>query len=220
MGRKTRYDRTVRDALQIKAEGGAISILHFDPAAAGILEQIRRDLVPYVPDALTAELYNLNVYSRGGPLCAAQGHPARQRHAWHPRRVPAGAVLERSIRRQAPWRLSDLRLGRRDQGTGRINAHPLGCLLRRRRPPDRAGLGRPARDIDLLNQARHKRRAKRCARPRGDQHTRAAKAWRHAGRSALPGQGWNARLPVPICTTKTRASSASRDHSPVKPCQP
>ena len=65
-GRKTRYDRTVRDALQIKAEGGAFSVLHFDPAAAGILEQIRRELVPHVSDALTAELYNLNVYARGG----------------------------------------------------------------------------------------------------------------------------------------------------------
>jgi hypothetical protein len=65
-GRKTRYDRTVRDALQLKAEGGAFSVLHFDPAAAGILEQIRRELVPHVPDALSAELYNLNVYGRGG----------------------------------------------------------------------------------------------------------------------------------------------------------
>jgi hypothetical protein len=66
VGRKTRYDSTVRDALQIKAEGGAFSVLHFDPAAAGILEQIRRELAPYIPDALTAELYNLNVYGRGG----------------------------------------------------------------------------------------------------------------------------------------------------------
>jgi len=66
VGRKTRYDSTVRDALQIKAEGGAFSVLHFDPAAAGILEQIRRELTPYIPDALTAELYNLNVYGRGG----------------------------------------------------------------------------------------------------------------------------------------------------------
>src|SRR6266536_1018555 len=66
MGRKTRYDRTVRDALQIKAEGGAFSVLHFDPAAAGILERIRRELAPHIPDALTAELYNLNVYGRGG----------------------------------------------------------------------------------------------------------------------------------------------------------
>jgi hypothetical protein len=66
MGSKTRYDRTVRDALQIKAAGGAFSVLHFDPAAAGILEQIRRELVPYIPDELTAELYNLNVYGRGG----------------------------------------------------------------------------------------------------------------------------------------------------------
>src|SRR5713101_7147857 len=66
MGRKTRYDRTVRDGLQIKAKGGAFSVLHFDPAAAGILEQIRRELVPQVPDAPIAELYNLNVYATGG----------------------------------------------------------------------------------------------------------------------------------------------------------
>lgn len=65
-GRKTKYDRTVRDALQIKAENGAFSVLHFDPAAAGILEQIRRELTPQVPDAPTAELYNLNVYATGG----------------------------------------------------------------------------------------------------------------------------------------------------------
>ena len=66
MGRKTRYDRAVRDAFQIKAEGGAFSVLHFDPAAAGILEHIRRELAPQVSDALTAELYNLNVYGTGG----------------------------------------------------------------------------------------------------------------------------------------------------------
>lgn len=66
MGRKTRYDRKVRDALQIKAEGGAFSVLHFDPAAAGVLEQIRRELAPQLPGALTAELYNLNVYARDG----------------------------------------------------------------------------------------------------------------------------------------------------------
>jgi hypothetical protein len=65
-GRKTRYDHTVRDALQIKAEGGAFSVLHFDPAEASILDQIRRKLVPDVPGALTAELYNLNVYGTGG----------------------------------------------------------------------------------------------------------------------------------------------------------
>jgi 2OG-Fe(II) oxygenase superfamily len=66
IGRKTRYNRAVRDALQIKAEGGTFSVLHFDPAAAGILEQIRRELAPQVPDTLTAELYNLNVYGTGG----------------------------------------------------------------------------------------------------------------------------------------------------------
>src|ERR1017187_999278 len=65
-GRKTRYDLTVRDALAFKSAGGAFSVLHFDPAAMGILEQIRRELAPHLPDALTAELYNLNVYTRGG----------------------------------------------------------------------------------------------------------------------------------------------------------
>src|SRR5262249_18381791 len=65
-GRKTRYDRTVRHAIEVKAEGGAFSVLNFDPAATGILEQIRRELTPQVPDAPTAELYNLNVYTTGG----------------------------------------------------------------------------------------------------------------------------------------------------------
>ncbi len=75
MGRKTRYDRAVRDALQIKAEGGAFSVLHFDPAAAGILEQIRRELTPQVPDAPTAELYNLNVYANGGHFAPHKDTP-------------------------------------------------------------------------------------------------------------------------------------------------
>ncbi len=75
MGRKTRFDRTVRDALQIKAEGGAFSVRHFDPAAAGILEQIRRELTPQVPDAPTAELYNLNVYATGGHFAPHKDTP-------------------------------------------------------------------------------------------------------------------------------------------------
>ena len=37
-GKKTRYDRKVRDALQLKVEGGAFSIENFDPESAGILK--------------------------------------------------------------------------------------------------------------------------------------------------------------------------------------
>ncbi len=66
VGRKTRYDRAVRDALQIKAERGAFSVQHFDPAAVGILDQIRRELLPPGSDVPTAELYNLNIYQSGG----------------------------------------------------------------------------------------------------------------------------------------------------------
>lgn len=75
VGRKTRYDRNVRDAFQIKAEGGAFSVLHFDPAAAGILEQIRCALAPQVPGALTAELYNLNAYATGGHFASHKDTP-------------------------------------------------------------------------------------------------------------------------------------------------
>lgn len=65
-GRQTRYNRSVRNALQLKAEGDAFSVLNFDPEAAGILEQIRYELLPQDPAPLTAELYHLNIYARDG----------------------------------------------------------------------------------------------------------------------------------------------------------
>lgn len=65
-GKKTRYDRTVRDALQLKAEGGGFSVANFDPESAGILEEIRRELVPQDPNPIAAELYSVNVYTGGG----------------------------------------------------------------------------------------------------------------------------------------------------------
>jgi hypothetical protein len=74
-GRKTLYDRSIRDALQIKAENGAFSVLNFDPAKEGILERIRRDLTPHVPNAPTAELYNLNIYATGGHFAPHKDTP-------------------------------------------------------------------------------------------------------------------------------------------------
>jgi hypothetical protein len=74
-GRKTRYDRAVRDALQLKAEGGAFSVLHFDPAASGILEQVRRELMPQLSEPLNAELYTLNVYASGGHFAPHKDTP-------------------------------------------------------------------------------------------------------------------------------------------------
>jgi len=65
-GRKTRYDRNVRDGLQLKAESGAFSVRNFDPASAGVLEQVRRELLPQVQGSLEAELYSVNVYASGG----------------------------------------------------------------------------------------------------------------------------------------------------------
>ncbi len=65
-GRKTLYNRRVRDALQLKAEGGAFSVLNFDPAASGVLAAVRQQLCPGDPTALTAELYNVNVYGTDG----------------------------------------------------------------------------------------------------------------------------------------------------------
>ena len=74
-GRKTLYDRSIRDALQLKAENGAFSVLNFNPAEAGILEQIRRELTPQVRDAPTAELYNLNIYESGGHFAPHKDTP-------------------------------------------------------------------------------------------------------------------------------------------------
>jgi hypothetical protein len=65
-GRKTRLDRSVRDALQLNAAGKAFSVLHFDPASTGILEEIRRKLAPADPNPITAELYALNLYGTEG----------------------------------------------------------------------------------------------------------------------------------------------------------
>lgn len=74
-GKKTRYDRKVRDALQLKAEGGAFSIENFDPESAGILKMIQRELVPHDPNSISAELYTVNVYSDGGHFAPHKDTP-------------------------------------------------------------------------------------------------------------------------------------------------
>ncbi len=65
-GKKTLFGREVRDARQIKAEGGTFSVENFDPEESGILEVVRQKLTPNDPNPLSAELYNLNVYCKGG----------------------------------------------------------------------------------------------------------------------------------------------------------
>ncbi|MCI0638191.1 MAG: hypothetical protein L0Y72_30250 [Gemmataceae bacterium] len=74
-GKKTRYDRNVRDALQLKAEGGAFSILGFDPESAGILKMIQQELVPHDPNPISAELYTVNVYTEGGHFAPHKDTP-------------------------------------------------------------------------------------------------------------------------------------------------
>ena len=74
-GKKTRYDRTVRDALQLKAERGGFSIENFDPESAGILKKIQRELVPHDPNPISAELYTVNVYTDGGHFAPHKDTP-------------------------------------------------------------------------------------------------------------------------------------------------
>jgi hypothetical protein len=74
-GKRTRYDRTVRDALQLKVEGGAFSIENFDPESAGILKQIQRELIPHDPNPIGAELYTVNVYTNGGHFAPHKDTP-------------------------------------------------------------------------------------------------------------------------------------------------
>jgi hypothetical protein len=74
-GKKTRYDRRVRDALQLKAEAGGFTVENFDPQSAGILKKIQRYLVPHDPNPVSAELYTLNVYTDGGHFAPHKDTP-------------------------------------------------------------------------------------------------------------------------------------------------
>jgi hypothetical protein len=74
-GKKTRYDRRVRDALQLKAENGGFTVENFDPGSAGILKKIQRELVPHDPNPIAAELYTVNVYTGGGHFAPHKDTP-------------------------------------------------------------------------------------------------------------------------------------------------
>jgi len=74
-GKKTRYDRMVRDALQLKAEKGGFSIENFDPESAGILTKVQREIIPHDPNPIAAELYTVNVYTDGGHFAPHKDTP-------------------------------------------------------------------------------------------------------------------------------------------------
>jgi hypothetical protein len=74
-GKKTRYDPTVRDALQLNAEGGDFTIEGFDPESAGILKKVQRQLLPQDTNPLTADLYSVNVYVDGGHFAPHKDTP-------------------------------------------------------------------------------------------------------------------------------------------------
>lgn len=74
-GKKTRYDRMVRDALQLKAEKGGFTVENFDPESAGILKKAQRELVPHDPNPIAAELYSVNVYTDGGHFAPHKDTP-------------------------------------------------------------------------------------------------------------------------------------------------
>jgi hypothetical protein len=74
-GKKTRYDRRVRDALQLKAEKGGFRVENFDPESAGILKKIQRQLLPHDPNPISAELYTVNIYVDGGHFAPHKDTP-------------------------------------------------------------------------------------------------------------------------------------------------
>lgn len=73
--RRTRFDRTVRDAVPLKAGDGGFSVEHFDPETAGILDEIRRRMLPHDSSPIIAELYALNVYTSGGHFAPHKDTP-------------------------------------------------------------------------------------------------------------------------------------------------
>jgi len=63
-GKKTVYNRDVRDALQLKAE--EFELLNFNLEKTGILDEVCEKLFSGNPSGLSGELYSLNAYQNGG----------------------------------------------------------------------------------------------------------------------------------------------------------
>ncbi|MFO0607134.1 MAG: hypothetical protein U0324_28490 [Polyangiales bacterium] len=74
-GGETKRNRKVRDALQLDARGGAFTVEGLDPAAGGVLDAVRKALCPHDPNPLSAELYGLNIYRRGGHFVVHKDTP-------------------------------------------------------------------------------------------------------------------------------------------------
>jgi hypothetical protein len=64
-GRRTRYDRRIRDAVQLNAENEAFTVLNFSPETEGLLEVVRKELAPAASE-LSVELHALNIYGKDG----------------------------------------------------------------------------------------------------------------------------------------------------------
>jgi hypothetical protein len=73
--KETRYDPRVRNALQLKAEHGELTLENFDPESAGILKKVQRELLPHDPNPISAELYALNVYLEDGHFARHKDTP-------------------------------------------------------------------------------------------------------------------------------------------------
>lgn len=73
--RRNRFDRRVRDAVQLKAESGEFAVENFDPESAGIVDAILREMFPPGSPPVRAELYALNLYTPGGHFAPHKDTP-------------------------------------------------------------------------------------------------------------------------------------------------
>jgi hypothetical protein len=64
--------------VQLKAGDGGFSVEHFDPETVGILDAIRRQMLPHESAPIAAELYALNVYTSGGHFAPHKDTPRGQ----------------------------------------------------------------------------------------------------------------------------------------------
>ncbi len=73
--RRNRLDRKIRDAMQLMAAAGEFRIESFDLESTGILDAIRREMLPADSPMVTAELYSLNIYTAGGHFAPHKDTP-------------------------------------------------------------------------------------------------------------------------------------------------
>ena len=210
-GKKTRYDRGVRNALQLKAEGKGFSIENFDPESAGILKRDSAKTRPTRPEPRLGGALLLERLYGGRPLRTTQGYPRGD--------DMFGTLV---VCLPSQFRSGELVLSHR----GIVQKFDWGNAIEKQKDPnqihwvaffgdvdhrDRTNLERSTRHLNLSAATRRKRCADARSRWRGSRAAYSRGLAGLAGGQEFPSGGRNSRLPLLPSLPPGRAVSEQAD---------